>query len=84
MKIQSKLHTVEQNFKFGWSGKTLGIYAIHNWKISEKEGKCVVDVEESMEGLLAKIFKKSMNKTLENVMQKWLDNLKVECEKKSE
>lgn len=71
MKIQSKLHTVEQNSKFGWSGKTMGIYAIHNWEISEKEGKSVVEVEESMEGLLAKIFKKSMNKTLKNGMQKW-------------
>jgi hypothetical protein len=81
-KIHSTLHTVEPNKQFGWTGKSMGVFAIHNWTLVEKEGKTVVSVDESMEGLLAKIFKKSFSKNLEKGMQTWLDLLKKECEKK--
>ena len=34
-KITSTLHTVEPNKQFGWTGKTFGMFAIHNWTIAE-------------------------------------------------
>jgi uncharacterized protein YndB with AHSA1/START domain len=79
--IHSRLHTVDAFQNFGWTGKTLGMFAIHNWTITESNGKSQVSVEESMEGFLAGIFKKSLNKNLEKGMNKWLDLLKKECEK---
>ena len=78
--IHSTLHTVEPYQEFGWTGKTFGLFAIHNWKLTEKEGITTVRVDESMEGFLANWFKKSFNRNLENGMQKWLDLLKKECE----
>jgi uncharacterized protein YndB with AHSA1/START domain len=80
-KIHSTLHTIEPYKNFGWTGKTFGIFAIHNWTISENNGKTTVAVEESMEGFLAKIFKSSFNKSLEKGMQNWLELLKREVEK---
>lgn len=80
-KIHSTLHTVEPYRQFGWTGKTFGIFAVHNWTLTETEGYTKVDVDESMEGLLAGLFKKSFNKSLDNGMQKWLELLKQECEK---
>jgi uncharacterized protein YndB with AHSA1/START domain len=80
-KIHSTLHTVIPHSQFGWTGKTFGIFAIHNWTLTEKDGKTIVLVEESMEGFLAGLFKKTFNKNLEIGMQKWLDLLKKECEK---
>lgn len=80
-KIHSTLHTVEPFKQFGWTGKTFGLFAIHNWTLTENNGQTIVSVEESMEGLLANLFKKSFNKNLEIGMQKWLDLLKQECEK---
>jgi hypothetical protein len=80
-KINSTLHTVEPFKNFGWTGKTFGMFAIHNWTISEKNGQTTVSVEESMEGFLARLLKKSFNKNLEKGMQNWLDLLKKECEK---
>jgi uncharacterized protein YndB with AHSA1/START domain len=80
VKIQSKLHTVISNEKFGWTGKTMGIFAIHNWSLFHKDGKTMVIVEESMEGFLAKVFRKSLTQNLETGMQKWLDFLKQKCE----
>lgn len=80
-KIHSKLHTVEPYKNFGWTGKTFGMFAIHNWTLAEANGKTTVSVNESMEGFLATLFKKSFNTNLEKGMQNWLDLLKQECEK---
>lgn len=80
-KIHSTLHTVNPSSQFGWTGKTFGIFAIHNWILTETNDKTTVEVNESMQGFLAVLFKKSFNKNLEKGMQHWLDLLKQECEK---
>lgn len=79
-KIHSIIHTVNPHSQFGWTGKTMGIFAIHNWTLSEENGKIRVHVEESMEGFLARLFKKSFQKNLKKGMHTWLDLLKRECE----
>lgn len=80
-KIHSTLHTVEPFQQIGWTGKTFGMFAIHNWTITLKDEKIVVSVEESLEGFFAKLLKNTFNKSLENGMQNWLNLLKQECEK---
>lgn len=80
-KIQSTLHTVKPYTQFGWTGKTFGIFAIHNWILTSQEGQTIVTVEESMEGLLAKLFSNAFNKMLAKGMLSWLELLKKECEK---
>jgi len=80
-KIHSELHTVEPFKNFGWTGKALGVSVIHNWIFTEIDGKITVHVDESMEGFLAKLLKKSFNKNLEKGLQNWLNLLKQECEK---
>ena len=79
--IHSTLHTVEPNKRFGWTGKTFGMYAIHNWTLTEVPGGTQVSVDETMEGFLAGLFKKSFNKNLASGMQHWLELLKAESEK---
>lgn len=68
-KILSTLHTVEPHRQFGWTGKTFGMYAIHNWTLQQEGEFTIVSVDESMEGFLAGLFKKSFNKNLEKGMQ---------------
>ena len=80
-KIHSTLQTVDPFKNFGWTGETFGIFAIHNWTLTEENGQIKVSVDESMEGFLAKLLKKSFNKNLEKGMRKWLELLKQECEK---
>jgi hypothetical protein len=80
-KIQSILHTVEPFKYFGWTGKTYGMFAIHNWTIEVKNGQTIVRVDESMEGLIARLFKNAFNKNLQRDMRHWLELLKAECEK---
>ncbi len=66
-KIHSTLHTVEPFKQFGWTGKTFGIFAIHNWALTEKDGKTMVAVDESMEGFFAKLLKNHLTRTLKKV-----------------
>ncbi len=80
VKIHSRLHTVNPYRQFGWTGKTIGISAIHNWTINAKADNVSITVEESMEGFLVNLFKKSFNRALEDGLKQWLEYLKKECE----
>lgn len=79
--ILSTIHTAEPFSYFGWTGKSLGMFAVHNWTMREEDGRTTVSVEESMEGFIARLLRKSLNNSLENGMQNWLSLLKQECEK---
>jgi len=81
MAIHSKLHTVEPYSEIGWTGKVLSIFAIHNWTLKETDGRTEVIVCESMEGFLAKLFKKSFNKMVEKEMVTSLEQLKAVSER---
>ena len=79
--IKSKVHTLNGSQAFGWTGKTMGILAVHNWYLEEVSGEGVrVEVEESMEGILAFLFKGMMVKSLRRGMVTWLRYLKESCE----
>ncbi|MDQ3051626.1 MAG: SRPBCC family protein [Bacteroidota bacterium] len=80
--INSVIHTAEPYTLFGWSGNAIGLSAVHNWKIVELNKRTEVHVEESMEGILAKLFKKAMNKKVDTSLDKWLTLLKDHCEHK--
>lgn len=80
-KIHSTLHTAEPFKNFGWTGKSWGLFAIHNWTLRTVDGHTHVTVDESMEGFFATLFKKPFNTSLEKGMQNWLNLLKQECEK---
>lgn len=79
--ILSTIHTAEPFSYFGWTGKSLGMFAVHNWTMREEDGRTTVLVEESMEGFIARLLRKSLNGSLEKGMQNWLSLLKQECEK---
>lgn len=81
LKFHSILHTVEPFTSFGWTGKTIGSYAIHNWTLKDMNGKTEVFVQESLEGFLVGLFKKTFNKVLERGMEESLEQLKGGCEK---
>ena len=80
LSYNSTIHTCKKD-AFGWTGTTFGAYAIHNWYFTEKNGQTFVKVEESLEGLMIKIIKKSMQIKLEKIVEQNLNDLKKESEK---
>lgn len=80
-RITSTLHTVKPAQYFGWTGKTFGATAIHNWQITSDNGITKVTVQESMGGFLTRLMKHSFRKNLEKGMERWLTMLKAASEK---
>ena len=80
MNIHSEIHTADPYTFFGWTGKALGLSAIHNWRIVDLQSQTEVHMEESMDGMLASLFKKRLNKQLDKNSVKWLVHLQKECE----
>ncbi|WP_046245862.1 SRPBCC family protein [Hymenobacter terrenus] len=79
--IHSTLHTVAPATKLGWTGKSLGVYAIHNWTLTAVPNGTEVVVDESMEGILASLFQGPLNRGLAKGTLLWLERLKAEAEK---
>ena len=79
--ITSELQEVEPKRRIVWTGKILGIRAVHVWTFVEQANGVLVRTEESFEGLLARLFAKSMRRMLAAALTKGLDALKTECER---
>jgi hypothetical protein len=79
--IKSYIHTSDKPNLLGWSNESLGIYAIHNWKLFELNGKTEVIVEKSMDGFFAQYFTEFFQKKIAKTLENWLVFLKTECEK---
>lgn len=83
IKFDSRIHTAKPQSEFGWTGKTLGTAAVHNWYFSHKSGKTVVTVEECLTGILPRILRSYFQKNLKSGIAKNLSELKVAAENSS-
>jgi hypothetical protein len=64
-------------------GKTLGISAIHYWWLEPRDGKTFVRTEESYEGLVARLFRGRLQKTLDQALADGLRYLRAEVERRT-
>jgi hypothetical protein len=64
-----------------WSGTTLGIRAFHVWRLRAHDGKTRASTEESYDGLVARILRRSLQKTLDGALADGARYLKAEAEK---
>lgn len=78
--IRSVFRVVERPRLLGWTGRTLGIPARHVYRLEPDGTRTTVVTEESWDGLLAHLFKKTLRKTLDAAIREGLDALKAEAE----
>lgn len=76
----SQIHTMVPNQKFGWTGKTIGASAIHNWKFDSKENVTIVYVEESLQGVFPNVLKSYFQNNLDRGVKENLAELKIASE----
>jgi len=81
--ITSTIQCVEPPRQIGWTGKTLGIDAIHFWHLDPRDGATFVRTEESFDGLVARLFRRSLQKTLDRSLADGLAYLKTEVERRA-
>ena len=79
--IRSTLVHVEGPRRLEWTGRTLGISAIHAWSLREQAGGTVVTTEESWSGPVARLLRRRLQGTLERSTARGLAFLKAEAER---
>lgn len=81
--ITSTLQEVERPHLIAWTGTTLGIRAIHVHRLERRDSSTLVRSEESWDGLLVRLLRRSMRKTLQNAIESGSRHLKVEAERRA-
>jgi uncharacterized protein YndB with AHSA1/START domain len=81
--ITSTLRQIEPPRLIAWSGKTFGINAVHVHRLDERDGTTAVTSEESWDGLLVRLLRRRLAKTLDESIRSGLQHLKAEAERRS-
>ena len=81
--ITSTIRNVEAPRLIAWTGKTLSINAIHEYRLEPRDGQTSVRTEESYEGLIARLFRGPLQKTLDEAPEEGLRHLKAEAERRT-
>jgi uncharacterized protein YndB with AHSA1/START domain len=79
--ITSLVEHVERPHVVAWSGRTLGIRALHVWRLESRDGGTLARTEESYDGRVARVLRRSLQKILDNSLADGASYLKAEAEK---
>jgi uncharacterized protein YndB with AHSA1/START domain len=81
--ITSTIREVDRPRLIGWSGRTGGIDAVHVWRLEPRDGGTLVRTEESWQGLLVRLLRGPMRKSLQKAVDGGLGHLKAEAERRA-
>jgi hypothetical protein len=81
--ITSTLEHVDPPRLVAWSGKSLGLKAMHVFVLEARSGTTLVRTEESYDGLVAYVFRGRLQKTLDGALEAGLRHLKAEAERRT-
>ena len=81
--ITSTLRSVERPTELAWTGKTMGISAVHVWRFETRSGKTLVRTEESWEGALVRLLRGRMGKMLQEDVDASMPLLRAEAERRA-
>lgn len=80
--ITSTLRLVDRPRALGWTGRTFGIDAIHVWRFEKRGATTIASMEESFDGLTARLFRRRLQKQLDATTNLGLQNLKATVEQR--
>jgi len=79
--IRSTFQEVDAPRKIAWTGSTFGIRAIDVFRLEPHDGGTRVVERESWSGLVARLFRSRLRRTLQSSIEAGLRDLKVEAER---
>lgn len=82
--ITSKLEQVLPERRIVWTGRTMGIRAVHAWTFEETPEGVKVSTGESFDGLVASLLRMPLRKMLKTSLEGGLDYLAAECRRRKE
>jgi uncharacterized protein YndB with AHSA1/START domain len=81
--ITSTLAHVDPPRRVAWSGKAFGLNAIHVYALDARDVTTLVRTEESYDGLVARLFRGRLQRTLDHALASGLQHLKAEAERRT-
>lgn len=81
--IVSTLEEVDAPRSVRWRGRTMSIKALHRYRLEPRDGGTHVETEESFSGVLARLLRGSLQKTLDRSLEQGLEHLKREAERRA-
>ena len=81
--IVSTIEQVDPPSSIRWRGRTLSIKAIHDWRFEPRDGGTHVETHETFSGVLARVLRGSLQKTLDRSLEEGLQALKREAERRA-
>jgi uncharacterized protein YndB with AHSA1/START domain len=82
-RITSTLQVVERPHTLAWTGTTMGIKAVHVYRILPSDGGTLLRTEESWAGLIPRILPGWSRKTLDKALESGPRYLKAEVERRT-
>jgi uncharacterized protein YndB with AHSA1/START domain len=79
--ITSQVEHVDRPHVVAWTGRTLGIRAVHVWRLESRDAGTLARTEESYDGLVARVLRRSLQKMLDTSLADGASYLKAEAEK---
>ena len=81
--ITSVLRVVDPLKELSWTGSTLGIHAVHVWRLDPVDGGARVTTEESWRGWPVRLLRRRSQRMLREAVTGGLDCLKTEAERRA-
>ena len=81
--LTSTLQVVDPPQEIGWTGRTMGIKAVHVFRFQANDSGTLARSEESWEGLIASLLKGYSRRSLDKAIRSILSHLKVEAERRA-
>jgi uncharacterized protein YndB with AHSA1/START domain len=77
--ITSHIEHVDRPRLIAWTGRTLGIRAVHVWRLEEQDGRTRVRSEESYDGLVARLLRRRLQTMLDTALADGVRHLDAEA-----
>jgi hypothetical protein len=81
--ITSTLQGVEPPHRIEWTGTTFGINAIHVYELEQQDGTTTVRSAESWDGLLVRLLRRPMTRSMQKALDSGLRHVKIEAERQA-
>jgi hypothetical protein len=82
--ISSTFQEVDRPHRIAWTGSTFGIRAIDLFELEEHDGRTLVKEKESWDGLVVRLFRGRLRRTLQSSIEAGLRDLKAEAERRAD
>lgn len=83
-RLVSVLRLVDRPRTLGWTGRAMGIRAIHVWHFEPRDGGSLASMEESFDGLLVMMLRRRLQRQLDDTTAKGLRALKEFAERSAD